>query len=133
MTATSKNFLILSQVNFSARLWVEGTISTIKSDQAIQLPDGRTLGYSEFGEPEGVPVFYFHGLPGSRLEAQLIDQFDSEINTKLISIDRPGRGISDFLKLLDSDKVEYRLGAYERKLNKKVLKEMRSFRDEVLK
>lgn len=102
MTATSKNFLILSQVNFSARLWVEGTISTIKSDQAIQLPDGRTLGYSEFGEPEGVPVFYFHGLPGSRLEAQLIDQFDSEINTKLISIDRPGRGISDFLKLLDA-------------------------------
>ncbi len=39
----------------------------------------------------------------------------------------------NFLRLLDADKVEYRLGAYERKLNKKVLAEMRSFRDEVLK
>jgi len=48
-------------------------MSTTKSDQAIQLPDGRTLGYAEFGDPEGVPVFYIHGLPVSQLEAQLID------------------------------------------------------------
>jgi len=40
---------------------------------------------------------------------------------------------SDFCKLLDADKVEYKLGAYERNLKKKELKEMRSFRDEVLK
>ena len=71
-------------------------MSITKTDHTLQLTDGRTLGYAEFGEPEGVPVFYFHGLPGSRLEAQLIDQCDSEINTKLIGIDRPGMGISDF-------------------------------------
>ena len=40
---------------------------------------------------------------------------------------------TNFIKLLDADKVEYRLGAYERKLKSKVLKEMRSFKDLILK
>ena len=36
---------------------------------SITLPDGRQLGYAEYGNPEGKPIFYFHGFPGSRLEA----------------------------------------------------------------
>lgn len=40
---------------------------------------------------------------------------------------------TDFNKLLDADTVEYRLGAYERKLKKIDFEEMRSFRDEILK
>ena len=31
-------------------------MSTIKSDQIIQLPNERTLGYAEFGESNGVPM-----------------------------------------------------------------------------
>ena len=34
----------------------------------ILLPDGRLLGYAEFGKPDGHPVLYFHGAPSSRLE-----------------------------------------------------------------
>jgi hypothetical protein len=36
--------------------------------KTIQLSDGRTLAYLETGDPEGRPVFHFHGGPGSRLE-----------------------------------------------------------------
>jgi pimeloyl-ACP methyl ester carboxylesterase len=54
------------------------------------LPDGRQLGYAEGGEPDGVPVFYFHGFPGSRLEATLLPPQ----GIRLIGVDRPGYGLS---------------------------------------
>ena len=43
-----------------------------RTDQRISLHDGRMLGYAEYGAPEGTPVLYFHGFPGSRLDWQLI-------------------------------------------------------------
>jgi hypothetical protein len=39
------------------------------SDKTLQLPDGRTLGYAEYGISDANALFYFHGHPGSRLEA----------------------------------------------------------------
>jgi pimeloyl-ACP methyl ester carboxylesterase len=36
----------------------------------IRLSDGRKLGFAEFGDPMGKPVFYFHGFPGSRPQAK---------------------------------------------------------------
>src|SRR5258708_19823962 len=38
------------------------------TSKQIHLRDGRALGYAEFGDPAGKPVFFFHGLPGSRLQ-----------------------------------------------------------------
>ena len=35
-------------------------------DWFLDLPDGRRLGYTEFGDPSGIPLFAFHGTPGSR-------------------------------------------------------------------
>ena len=72
----------------------------------MSLHDGRMLGYAEYGTPEGTPVFYFHGFPGSRLEWQLIgeDSALSALNIRIIAPDRPGYGLSDFKrgrKLLD--------------------------------
>ncbi len=32
----------------------------------ISLKDGRFLSYAEYGDPQGKPVFFFHGTPGSR-------------------------------------------------------------------
>jgi pimeloyl-ACP methyl ester carboxylesterase len=57
----------------------------------IRLPDGRSLGLSEFGDPAGRPVFYMHGWPASRLEAALLPG----IRVRLIAVDRPGYGASD--------------------------------------
>ncbi|MFX1419118.1 MAG: alpha/beta fold hydrolase, partial [Promethearchaeota archaeon] len=65
-------------------------------DQIITLKDGRKLGYAEFGIPIGKPVFYFHGQGSSRLEPMMYGFDDKRFNVRLISIDRPGRGLSDF-------------------------------------
>ena len=62
----------------------------------IRLPDGRSLGYAEFGTAEGRPLLYFHGLPASRLEARLADQAARRLKIRLIAPDRPGIGLSDF-------------------------------------
>jgi len=36
----------------------------------IQLPDGRKLSYTEYADPLGKPVFFFHGFPGSRYDGE---------------------------------------------------------------
>ena len=68
-----------------------------KMDQQIELQDGRVLGYAEYGAPDGVPVFYFHGFPSSRLDWQFFDCEDpvTELNARIIAADRPGFGLSD--------------------------------------
>lgn len=82
-----------------------------KVNQTIRLKDGRTLGYAEYGSPQGKPVFYFHGFPGSRIDWLLSDSNDSatDLNARIIAADRPGYGLSDFKrdrKILDwSDDV----------------------------
>ena len=62
----------------------------------ITLRDGRLLGFAEFGDRQGKPVFYFHGFPGSRLEARLADRISRESKIRFIGIDRPGYGLSSF-------------------------------------
>ena len=62
----------------------------------VCLPDGRRLGVAEFGAPDGEPVFYFHGFPASRLEAHLMDTLARERGARVIALDRPGYGLSDF-------------------------------------
>jgi len=68
-----------------------------RANQQIKLRDGRVLGYAEYGNLEGKPVFYFHGFPGSRLDWPFSDANDSatQLNARIIAIDRPGMGLSD--------------------------------------
>ena len=64
--------------------------------KALMLETGRKLGYAEYGVKGGRPVFYLHGYPGSRLEAGLMkDQWEHN-DIHLISVDRPGMGLSDY-------------------------------------
>jgi pimeloyl-ACP methyl ester carboxylesterase/Flp pilus assembly protein TadD len=65
-------------------------------DQKLTLPDKRTLGYLDFGDPNGYPIFYFHGLPGSRLELMIYEQLFKELHIRLIAPDRPGLGLSSY-------------------------------------
>ena len=81
-------------------------MATDNTSKTIKLKDGRLLGYAEYGNPEGKPVFYFHGFPGSRLDWPLSDADGSaaQLNARIIAVDRPGSGLSDFKsgrKLLD--------------------------------
>ena len=64
--------------------------------KTVRLRDGRQLGYAEFGEPKGRPIFHFHGYPGSRLEGRLISTIAARCKVHFIAVDRPGMGLSDF-------------------------------------
>lgn len=82
----------------------------IIEDQKIQLRDGRVLGYAEYGDPMGTPLFLFQGTPSSRL-IHPDEELTGSLGVRLIVLDRPGFGLSDFQpgrRLLDwpSDVVE---------------------------
>src|SRR4051812_14891314 len=75
------------------------------TEHSLQLPDGRSLGYARFGDKSARPVLYFHGTPSSRLEPAVMDVFGKPLESllqryklQLISIDRPGIGLSTFSK-----------------------------------
>jgi pimeloyl-ACP methyl ester carboxylesterase len=59
----------------------------------VCLPDGRSLGYGEYGARGGKPLLIFHGYPGGR-------QFDQGSHLKELGLwafvlERPGFGLSD--------------------------------------
>ncbi len=73
-------------------------------DRTVQGPDGRTLGFSSFGDLQGKAVVLFHGTPGSRVIGRIWDGFAQEIGCHLVATDRPGFGLSSFQpdrKLID--------------------------------
>lgn len=57
----------------------------------VRLSDGRAVAVEEYGNPAGPVVLYFHGWPGSRLEAGLVPNMP----VRLLAFDRPGYGRSD--------------------------------------
>ena len=64
----------------------------------LKLADGRTLCYTEYGDPKGVPIFVFHGNPNSRLLWGSIPGSPFLPNVRLIAPDRPGFGQTDFVE-----------------------------------
>jgi len=65
-----------------------------KTNQTLKMKDGRTLGFAEYGDPNGKPVFHFNGSGGSRLEHPVDKSILTELGIRYISTDRPGHGIS---------------------------------------
>jgi len=74
----------------------EATGSHAGEDRFLGLPDGRSLGYTEFGDPLGLPVFGFHGTPGSRFMFRLAHEPARRLGLRIIAPDRPGFGLSDY-------------------------------------
>ena len=70
-------------------------ISLADSEKHIKLRDGRSLGYAEFGSPTGNPIFLFNGSV-SRLFYPLDDSVAVSANARIITVDRPGIGLSTF-------------------------------------
>jgi len=67
-----------------------------RTGKTVVLPDGRVLGYAECGDSTGEPIFHFHGTPSSRVEAARGDAEALSQGVRLIGIDRPGMGLSDY-------------------------------------
>lgn len=63
--------------------------------EELRLADGRRLAYSQYGRPDGVPIFFFHGWPGSRLDFAANDAAAAAVGVRVIAVDRPGLGASD--------------------------------------
>jgi pimeloyl-ACP methyl ester carboxylesterase len=66
---------------------------TCLREGTVALPDGRRLGFGEYGVRGGKPVLLFHGTPGGR-------QFDQGLPVRdagawLFVLERPGFGVSD--------------------------------------
>lgn len=64
------------------------------TSSTIVLPDGRELGYAEYGSPTGHPIIYLHGLPGSRIEGVHFHDKALRLGARIIAVDRPGMGWS---------------------------------------
>ena len=72
--------------------------------ETIRLKDGRKLGYASFGDQAGKPIVYCSGGIGTRLQVQPTPNNRIPPGIRLIGVDRPGLGLSDFLpnrKILD--------------------------------
>lgn len=68
----------------------------MNTENFIRLSDGKRLCYAEYGDPDGKPVFLFHGNPGSRIAWGLIPNSPFLPNIRIIAPDRPGYGSTDF-------------------------------------
>lgn len=62
----------------------------------MRLADGRLLAWYEFGDSNGVPCLYMPGTPESGLAGGCYARAASDAGVRLISVDRPGYGHSDF-------------------------------------
>ena len=84
--ATSENLLQSRAMKEILEPRFEGT---------VLLRDGRSLGFAEYGTPDGAPIFWFPGTPGGRRQIPpLARRVAEERNVRLIAIERPGLGAS---------------------------------------
>jgi pimeloyl-ACP methyl ester carboxylesterase len=82
----------LSRMSYRKMAAVDLVPSTCKQ---IRLDDGRLLAYAEYGDPQGKPVIFFHGTPGSRLFHHPDESIALSLGIRIIAPDRPGFGLSD--------------------------------------
>jgi pimeloyl-ACP methyl ester carboxylesterase len=65
------------------------------TDHTFTLSDGRTLGYSELGDPGGYPILNNHGGLVCRLDVEPAAADARRLGIRLIAPDRPGVATSD--------------------------------------
>lgn len=71
--------------------------TTFGESCALVIPlTSRSIGYSTFGDPDGSPLFFFHGLPGSRYDGRYMADVAEKHHVRIIGVDRPGYGLSTF-------------------------------------
>jgi pimeloyl-ACP methyl ester carboxylesterase len=67
----------------------------LSKTHVISVPGERKVAVESYGDPDGTPVFFFHGWPSSRFQGQLGDEAARELGVHFLSVDRPGVGGSD--------------------------------------
>jgi pimeloyl-ACP methyl ester carboxylesterase len=96
----SRGFATIVDRSSESALVVTGTTAECRyrldnnSSATLSLPDGRKLGYAQYGLQTGHAILYLHGLPGSRIEAAFLDTIAVRLEARIIAVDRPGYGWS---------------------------------------
>ncbi|WP_336336131.1 alpha/beta fold hydrolase [Haloarcula brevis] len=62
--------------------------------ETLSRQDDRRLAYATYGDPDGYPVLFCHGTPGSHVVARLLAAPARDRGVRLIAPDRPGIGDS---------------------------------------
>jgi pimeloyl-ACP methyl ester carboxylesterase len=62
--------------------------------KTLTLADGRQLSYDVYGDPDGVPVIFSHGLSDSRLIRNPDEELTRSLGVRMIAADQPGVGAS---------------------------------------
>lgn len=82
----------------------------VQADRRATLPDGTTVGYAEFGVPDGQPLIYVHGSPTCRLEPLTIFsgavRAAEDLGIRVFVPDRPGLGLTPFRRYTVADYPE---------------------------
>jgi len=71
------------------------TPALASNEELVRLPDGRRVAITFHGDPQGDPVFFFHGFPISRVGWEFADAPARERGVRVLCPDRPGIGRSD--------------------------------------
>jgi pimeloyl-ACP methyl ester carboxylesterase len=68
-----------------------------KTVDQVLTRSGRKLEVREYGDPNGHPAFFFHGLIGSHHQASYIADQAKQTGLRIIAPNRPGVGMSEFI------------------------------------
>jgi pimeloyl-ACP methyl ester carboxylesterase len=63
--------------------------------RTLETPDGRTLAFAVWGDPDGFPILGLHGTPGCRLVRWPREELYVELGVCWVTHDRAGYGRSD--------------------------------------
>lgn len=64
-----------------------------EATRIVRTPDGRALAVCAWGDPDGAPIFWLHGTPGSRFLREPGDGY-ARNHLRVYTYDRPGYGLS---------------------------------------
>lgn len=62
--------------------------------RVVSIDGDRQLAYAEYGRPDGIPVVFHHGTPGSRRFGALLEPAAQEYGIRVLAPERPGYGRS---------------------------------------
>ena len=67
-----------------------------RAEGRFYLPNGRRLGFAEYGDPCGAVVLWFHGTPGGRRQFPALGRRAADnLGLRVVAVERPGTHLSD--------------------------------------
>jgi pimeloyl-ACP methyl ester carboxylesterase len=65
-------------------------------DELVALPNGGAVGVLTHGDPDGYPLIFCHGTPGSRYGHEFTDEAGRQHGLRVVIAERPGYGLTPF-------------------------------------